>query len=176
VNPTADDAPDRRKHRKIVYESWLDQFDIEEAIAAGEYTKTYLLADGTVSRVDMFDGPGVLFKVSYRDVPPPYDGPLAEHQSRHPGALSEFWAPAVLADDGTLVVRTCLYEPDGTPGRRFELHRTAAGQTLRQIEIGPGGERLREERPIRGATGEVVGYASYDTSGALVREYRFDDD
>lgn len=153
----------------------MPQDDIAAAIAAGEYTKTYYLDDCTVGRVDLYSQPEGLCKVSYKEVPPPYEALVAEHHRKYPGAMCEFWTPAVLSDAGLWVVRTCLYDPAGAIDLQFEIHSDEAGRWQREIKLGPGGEPVEERRPLFDCKGEQVGFGLYDSVGQLRTEY-FNDD
>jgi hypothetical protein len=164
-----------RRYTKLVFETWCLEQDIERAIAVGEYTKTYYLDDHTIGRVDLFDRDEGLCKVSYREVPPPYEELLAEHRRTYPGAMCEFWTPAVRSPDNLWVARTSVFEPSGELGNRFEVHSDDAGRCLRRIKLGPDGEPAEEERPIYDGAGRMIGFGLYDAAGNFVREYLNDD-
>jgi hypothetical protein len=164
-----------RVYTKLVFETWYLEMDIESAIAAGEYTKTYYLDDRTIGRVDLYDRDEGLCKVSYREVPPPHDELVAEHRSKYPSAMCEVWTPAVRSADGLRVSRTCLYDATGMPDVRFEIHSDDNGRWQREIRLGPDGDPIEERRPLLDGKGEQIGFELYDPAGHLHTKY-FNDD
>ena len=165
-----------RRYCKIVYEPFYHYLgDIEAAIAAGEYTKTYYLDGRSVGRVDLYTQPEGLFKVSYRGVAPPYDIQLAEHRLKYPGALCEFWTQPIRSSAGLWVVQSVLYEVSGEVGGRSELHLDDNGWPVREIELGPAGQPVEETQRVYNEAGVPVLFRYYDAAGKLLRESSHDD-
>jgi hypothetical protein len=165
-----------RKYRKLVYESSNQRLDVEEAIALNEVTKTYYLADGKIGKVCFFRREKGLYKVSYRELLPPYDDILRQHFEKHPGVVCEFFTPREPAQEGITISKTRVYEAPASLCRQFELYFDATGRLIKQIEIGLHGQWLSDERPIYGKDGYEIGMESYDISGKFINRHLYADD
>lgn len=165
-----------RQYAKIVYEKWDDSLSLEDAIKAEDYSKSYYLDEMTIGRIDYYD-PGVgLFKVSYRQVTPPFEPVVSEHFRLYPNTLCELFTPPVGTGDGSLAVHTYLFQPPGLLESRHELHYDSSGRVVRRVTLSERGERLSEERENYDPSGRWVSTTTLNAAGEATREYRRDDD
>lgn len=161
----------QRNYSRIVDEGWDESGRIISSIA----WKTYYLEDGAIGRIDYFDSERGLFKVSHRNLDPPYDDVVDSHFLLHPEVMCEFASRPVSTPEGTSVLHTCLYQPGKELERRYEVHLDERGRTLRQIRYAPDGTWLREERPIYNDRGEEIGCGIHDRAGKKKYELMDDD-
>ena len=165
----------RRRYVKLLYEKWDGRLDIEEAIAASDYQKSYFLDESTVGRVDMYE-PGIgLFNVFYRHAHPPFDTALDEHLAEHPDVPCAFDTPPVPTEEGLFRVQSYHYLPSQELKALYELHVDARYRVIRQVEVGEHGERLGEERYAYDPDG-WVSTTVVDGAGEVTRVYHRDDD
>jgi hypothetical protein len=165
-----------RRYTKLVYEKWDDLLDIEEAIRTEDYSKSYVLEDGTIGRIDVYE-PGIgLFKVSYRMVNPPFEPTVTEHFRLYPNTPCAVLTPPVPTEGGFNLIHSHHFNSTGSLEARYELHYDRAGRIVRRIKLSIGGERLSEEQENYDARGLWLSTTQLGPLGERIREYHRDDD
>jgi hypothetical protein len=170
------DPVTKRRYVKIVYWGCGLQPDIEEAIEAEDYCKSYYIDDETVGRVDTYHPGTGLLKVSYELVAPPFDALVAEHFRLYPGVLCDVCTEPRPTGDGGKVLRVDIYRSVGEVQTRLELHYDRVGDEVRRIILDENGNRLREERRTYDADGKWLSTAIFDADGKPGPVLHRDDD
>jgi len=164
------------RYVKLLYEPWDIGADIERAIEADDYIKSYYLDEKTIGRVDYYDPEEGLFKVAYRQVPPPFQSILADHFRHYPGTLCEITTPNSESDDGLQFVRGFMYKSPILLESREDLYYDKSGKVVRRVKIGEDGEILSEERTSFDVEGNWLNTTMLDASGKVLFVNHRDDD
>jgi hypothetical protein len=154
----------KRAYCRIAAEPYDPAHDRDQAIAAGAYARKYFLEDGAVGRVDYHLPRIGLYKISYRQIEPPFELMLAEHFREHPADVyCEFVVAEGVGRDGLRIEKQYLFKSPADE----ELTRTffdEKDRVVRRIFFALDGRPISEERPRYNNTGEIIGREVCDAS------------